>query len=427
LGARSEADLAAAWFPADGQLQWRAGQEALERREWRQAVCYLSTAQSLLRPSASLLLDLGDALNGSGDAPGAIQRWEAALALNPRSEQALERLRAAYQAQGQWQNLEQVLQTWMALHPQDLSAESQLAEVAAALNPQKAQELLGELGPGGKLPNAELAQLDTTIQNSEKQGGSVYAYARVGEFLLQRGDWALARTALQEAVRENPLYGEAFAYLGYALEQSGQPAEWAYQRAVALSPHDGMTHFLYGSFLARQGEIPQARRELTLSWDLGPKEALMASQLGALEYSAGNLSAAEQWYAEGVKLFPGDEEVWIAQAEFYFGGDLEVMETGIPAARQAAILAPQDPQAIDLLGFGWFLMGDLPTAERLFWRALDQDPTYVPAFLHLGMVAESRNDLRLAVGFYRQAVALDPQGPMAQSAKDRIERIGALR
>jgi cytochrome c-type biogenesis protein CcmH/NrfG len=91
------------------------------------------------------------------------------------------------------------------------------------------------------------------------------------------------------------------------------------------------------------------------------------------------------------------------------------------------ILAPDDPQGIDLLGFGWFLMGDLPTAERLFWKALDQDPTYVPALFHLGMVAESRGDLESAVGFYQKVAALDPQGPMAQPARDRIERIGVLR
>jgi len=427
LGAQSTSDLAAAWFPTDGEIQWRAGKEALEARRWAEAVCYLSKAESLFGPSATLLLNLGDALNGSGDLPAATQRWEAALALNPRFEPALERLRAADEADAQWPSLERILQTWLALHPHDLAAENQLAEVTAALNPQEAQALLGEWGPGGKLPTAQLAQLNTTIQDSEKQGGSAYAYARVGELLLQRGEWALARTALQEAVRENPAYGEAFAYLGYALEQSGQPAQWALQQAIALSPGDGITHFLYGSFLARQGEIPLARRELTLSWDLGPKSALIASQLGALEYSAGNWTAAAGWYAQGVKLFPSDEAAWIGQAEFSFESQMQVEETGIPAAREAAILAPHDPQAIDLLGFGWFLTGDLPTAEKLFWNALELNPTYAPAFLHLGMVAETRNDTPLAVGFYRQVIALDPQGPMGQSAQKRIENLGAIR
>lgn len=426
-GTRSGAILAAAWFPADGQLQWQAGKEALGRGEWGQAICYLKKAQALLEPSASLGLDLGDALKGSGDLPAAMQNWAAALALEPRSDPALQRLREAYESSGQWQHLEEVLQAWMALHPQDLSAENRLAEVTAALDPQQARQFLGGLEQGGRMPSQDLAQLLTTIQAAEEQGGSVYAYARVGELLIQREDWALAQTALQEAVKQNPAYGQAFAYLGYALEQSRQPAQWAYQRAVLLSPQDGTAHLLYGSYLARQGEIAQAREELQRSWDLGPKDALIASQLGALEYSAGNLIAAQQWYAEGVQLFPNEEEAWIAQAEFYLGHDLQVMETGIPAARQAAILAPDDPQSVDLLGFGWFLMGDLPTAERLFWKALDQDPTYVPALFHLGMVAESRGDLHSAVGFYQKVAALDPQGPMAQPARDRIERIGILR
>jgi tetratricopeptide (TPR) repeat protein len=423
---RSGPELAAAWFPTDGQLQWEAGRWSLEQGAWGQAICYLGRAQSLLRPNASLLLDLGDALHGSGDSLGAVQHWAAASALDPQSEGALRRLRAAYQAAGQWQDLARVLQGWLSLHPQDTSAQVQLAEVSAALDPQKAWPLIRGLEQGGKEPNSNLRQLETTIQEAEQEGGSAYAYARVGEWLLQREQWSLAETALQEAVRLNPDYGEAFAYLGLALEQSAQPAEEAYRRGVALAPQDGTVHLLYGSYLTRRGEISQARQELQQSWDLGPKAAVIASELGSLEYSAGNLAAAQQWYAQGVQLFPNDEGAWIAEAEFYVGHNLEVEQAGIPAARQATILAPGDPHGVDLLGFGWFLLGDVPTAERLFWRAIAEDPTYVPAYFHLGLVAESDQEFGLAVGFYRQVISLEPQGSTAQAAKERMVRIGVL-
>jgi hypothetical protein len=41
-------------------------------------------------------------------------------------------------------------------------------------------------------------------------------------------------------------------------------------------------------------------------------------------------------------------------------------------------------------------------------------------------VAESDGQLGLAIGFYRQVISLEPQGPMAQPAKDHIARIGVL-
>ena len=96
---------------------------------------------------------------------------------------------------------------------------------------------------------------------------------------------------------------------------------------------------------------------------------------------------------------------------------------GIASAREALARAPADPRALDLLGLAWYLEGDLPLAERMFWRALSAEPSYAAGYLHLGMLAESRGDRAAARAYYEAALHLAQGQPLGDEAQAALARL----
>jgi tetratricopeptide (TPR) repeat protein len=328
-----------------------------------------------------------------------------------------------YESRQQWAELSDVLTQWIALHPQDGGARYRLALILATRDPAAAVDELNALASQQSEGSAQAQALADVISRGLEQGGETFALARVGEYLLRAGEPRLAQSAFEAALGQNPGYGEALAYLGLAREQAGQPAAPDYAQAVVLSPDSPQAHLLYGAYLSRQGELAHARLELDRAWMLDPHSWSIAAARGRLEFAAGDLSAAETWYAQAVQVAPDSEEAWLERAAFYIGNQIRIGSDGIASAREALARAPSDPRALDLLGLAWYLQGDLPLAERMFWRAVSVEPTYAAAFLHLGMLSEGRGDREAARAYYEAALRLardDALGDQAQTALARL-------
>ncbi len=414
---------AASWFPNDGLLAWRAGRALVQSGRSEEGLCFLERAHAVLLKAPELEVEIGDAHAAGGDLSGAIGSWQTAAEQGASPEETLPRLMRGYQSRGDWTELGAVLFQWIALHPQDADARYRSALIEAARQPEAALSDLRAVASLHGLHASEAESLAETISSALAQGDEVFALARVGEFLLREGEAALAQLALQAAVDRNPGYGEALAYLGLAREQLGEPSGAEYAQAVELSPESAQARLLYGSFLLREGDIGRARLELEQAWALDPHSAAVAAERGRLEFAAGDLLAAETWYAQGVQVAPQSVEAWLARAAFYIGNQVRVSTDGIASARQAVTLAPHDPRALDLLGLAWYLDGDLPLAERMYWRALAADPGYALSYLHLGMLAESRKDPARAHAFYQSALEAAGSGAVAGLARAALERL----
>jgi Flp pilus assembly protein TadD len=96
-------------------------------------------------------------------------------------------------------------------------------------------------------------------------------------------------------------------------------------------------------------------------------------------------------------------------------------QVGLPAARQAVLLAPDDPACLDTLGQVFFLLGDAASAERFFDRALQADAGFAPAHLHLGLVYLQQGDSKEAVDQFTLASRLAPGSPTAEQAQRLLE------
>jgi type IV pilus assembly protein PilF len=79
---------------------------------------------------------------------------------------------------------------------------------------------------------------------------------------------------------------------------------------------------------------------------------------------------------------------------------------------------------LDVLAQALMKSGDLASAERLLERALQYDPSYAPAHLHLGMIYWLRGDATAAYQEFRQVYELAPESPAAEQVNRLLEGLG---
>lgn len=307
--------------------------------------------------------------------------------------------------------------------PDDPEAKYALALIRAAQNPGSALDLLAELKNAPPPIGENARSLDLVIRAAIGKRVPEYIFASTGEELIRLDEMGLAKVALRLAIGRNPKYGEAYALLGVAQEASGEDPEESYRQGAALAPNSALACLVYGAWLRRQGEYALARWWLMQAWIRRPGDWIIAAELSRTDFAMGNPGDAESWVLQSVGLYPDEPEAWITLAAFYIENDYRVAQSGIPAARQAVILAPENDRALELLGLGWFKMGDISLAERLFLRALEINPDSAGLHLHLGMAYREQGRIADARSEWEAATRLDPNGPVGAQARELLEKI----
>jgi Flp pilus assembly protein TadD len=409
------------WFPNDPRFALAAGREMLARSDYPAAVCFLRLAEKSRSHDAQYLTELGEAYWGSEQKESALAEWEKALALNPGLNDVLVRLWRGYYEIGKWDLAADAIGRRLARQADDTEAKYALALIRAAQNPGGALDLLSELKTAPS-PIGENAQsLEAVIRTAVTKRVPEYIFASTGEELIRLGETGLAKEALHRAIERNPNYGEAYALLGVAQETSGENPEESYRKGVALAPNSALACLVYGAWLRRQGESALARWWLLQAWVRRPGDWTIAAELAQVDFSQGRLQEAESWVLQAVQASPNEPEAWIALASFYIENDYRIEESGIPAARQAVILDPKNDRALDVLGYGWYKMGDFYMAERLFLRAIEQNPNSASAHLHLGMAYREEGRFAEAEGEWETALRLDPKGLSGSRARGLLK------
>jgi Flp pilus assembly protein TadD len=410
------------WFPRDSDFAVAAGRDLLARSDYPAALCYLNLAEKSRQQDPVFLSDLGNALWETGAVDPAITRWEQALALDPSLDETLHRLWKGYVQTRQWTKAEDAIGRYLVRHADDSEATYTLALIRAARDPGSALDLLDNLKSEPPTLEKKARELAAAIRSAIFFKVPEYIFARTGEELLRLGEPALAEEALRRAIERNPKYGEAYALLGAAQESAGDNPEDSYRRGVALAPKSALACMLYGSWLHRRGDLSLARWWLLQAWSAAPGDWLVAGELAQVDFKLGNVGDAEGWVVQAVSAHPSEPEAWIALAEFYIENDFRVQENGIPAAREAVILAPTNDRALDILGLGWFKAGDFSTAERFFLRALEQNPDSAGAHLHLGMCLQEEGRFAEAKVELEAALRLDPAGSIGKQAGEMLAK-----
>lgn len=414
------------------RLPWRtelweqAGELALQGGAPQAAARYLeeSDRRDRLSPNGRLLL--GEAYRQSGRLPEAILAWETALVLGEPGAALHERLAAAYQESGNWEKAQQHLRQSVALNPARADLHFWLGRLLAAGEPKAALPhltLAGELNPS-LAPAAD--ELGRAIQLAALQNDEAYTLLESGRALAGAKDWQYALLAFQRAVALRPDYAPAWAWLAEVRQQLEPQSENLLalanlQTALRLEPDSFSTHLFLALYWRRQGKDDQALSHLEAARRLDPAIPTVYAEIGDTLAHMGRISDAVQAYQQAVSLQPQETLFHRLLAGFCVRYQYQIVDTGLPAARRAVLLAPQDPAALDTLAQVLILVQDFSSAERFLVRSLRMDPAYAPAQVNLGLLKALRGDLQDARRRWQMVLDQSPDSTAAQQARRHMQ------
>lgn len=296
----------------------------------------------------------GRALACQGAYPGAIEAYQAALAIDANHLDALIHLAIAYQNQYQ---------------SDPTAYQGRLADALDVI--QRAERAGAE---------------DARVQNTK------------GIILYQLGDLAQSRTTLEQAVAlagqpdsglTNPEKSTVQVNLGRAYRDLDELelALQAFRRAVVLDPASATAHNNLGNVAFRLGDCQTAEFELSQAVSLDPSSLSAASQLGISLFECGEVANSVP-RLEAATNMPGAVFVpplftYLARAYLEVGR----VDDAVFVAQQGALLPPESADAYYWLGRAYAQRAgpsDGQNANQAYQRALELDANYAPAREALG-------------------------------------------
>lgn len=256
-----------------------------------------------------------------------------------------------------------------------------------------------------------------------------YRLTLLGAALTQADEIALARRVLSAATLLNPTYADAYAYLGQALDRAGLPdqAQAALDHARQLAAESEVALTLTGLFWDRRDTPHLARDYYFAAYERDRRNPTLCLEIAETFVAEGDYLGAEIWLNEAISLAPDDPQIWELVAHFYLDHRLDVEQAGVRSAIQWSLLAPNDPQAHDLLGWAFFLQGQEQAAEGQFLTALKLDPTLTSAYYHLGQLYAHQGRYSQALKAYLRANDHDIGGRLAKAPSQPLTDLGGNR
>jgi len=413
------------WYPWRSDLWERLGMTALQVDQYNYAIQSFQQAELGGGLTPGGWIALGDAYLQTGDNQKAITAWETIIKNDGPSEELFQRLEAVYQAMGDYQGVLRTFTEWSSWQPGNARIIYQKGLWLASHQPENGLEVLlqaARLDPG---MDSMVKVLQAGINAGHGLNNLAYQLLLTGRAMSSLQEWAPAIEAYNQALQIDPGYADAWALLGDAQQNEGKDGEPAIKQALALNPDSLLAQAIQALYWQQNGDVDKALSLLQLIALQEPQNGIWQMDIAAIMAQKGDLSAALDRYQQAVQLEPSNPVPWRALATFSLNYDYEVHDIGLPAARNAEVLASNDPVNMDLMGQALAAVQDFTTAERFFLLALNLDGEYAPTYLHLGSVYITEGKETIAVQMLKHAVSLAPSqsvGEQAQRILDGLNR-----
>lgn len=392
--ARSYAEAARHYQAASQRIPWRtdlyelAGHNYYYAKDYAQADAAYQKAHARQAFSAEGWVAWGD-VNYLNDNPQrALEIWEQALEQKNPSIHLYSRLAEIYQSNGDIAKAAEYLQNYVSTHSGDAFARYRLGLLLTLSNPQhatveldNASALDPELAPAVQTLRTAV---ELALQNPSASARSVI----IGRGLGLVNEWKLARAAFEAAVELDEKNAEAWAWLAEANQQTdlSDSRGVELEKALELNSDSPTVRGLRGLYFQRSGNFRQALTEFQAAAALEPKNPSWLVSLGEAYAKNGDLIRALESYQTATTLAPEDPSYWRLLAIFCGQNNVNIKDIGVPAARQAVVLANDDPNSLDVLGWLLILDASYDGAERMLTRAFELDAQNPSVHLHLGML-----------------------------------------
>ncbi len=360
--------------------------------------------------SQDLVLDLALAYGKSGMLDQASRALTEALDRSPNSLPLTSALVTVLIKQTRYQEASQLAEKTALMHPQDLeSGRLYLRVLVLNDNMAKAQPLGRRLL--ARAPHdPDLLYLNGIIES-------------------EAGQYAAARSHLEESVARNPTYYNAHYNLGVVLAQLKDfpGAKEQLEKALALGAVEPEVHFKLATVLRNLGETKRAEEELKFY-----QQESKARTDRTLATHTAEQAALEKDPQKAVALYRLAVQATPENPQLLFKLAMALDRAGDTASErttleQAIKIDPGLAIAQNQLGYLDSVGGDTASAEQHFRLALQAAPGYVQAWVSLAATLGMESRFPEAEEAVANALRLDPQNGQALQLRQDLTAAQAQR
>ncbi len=183
------------------------------------------------------------------------------------------------------------------------------------------------------------------------------------------------------------------------------------QRAVEIQPNSAMAYKLLGNALQCLGRVTEAKEQYNQALEIDPKFAEVYANLGSLYAKEQQWDAAISYYQKAIQLKPNLASAYRNLAKIW--KHLEKAEEWANCWYRALTLEPEGVTAQEYIQFANALiqLGKVDWTVICYKKAIQLDPRLVEAYLNLGEIFISQQQLENAIAIYNQAIEHHPQYP----------------
>jgi tetratricopeptide (TPR) repeat protein len=401
---------AASYFPWRYDMNITAAQYAYQAGDYKSTIQFLERPGTVSHLTPADLILLGDAYQQSGNSPMAVAIWKRVAELGEVAP-ATQRLADLYLQRKDYYTAASYLQQLLLTNPSNVQLYYQIGELYSVTDPTKALPFLAQAAQMDTADATKAHALHDKIRTANLFDEPAYTALIVGRQLADWGQWELAEAAFQQAISLQPGYAEAWAFMGEARQQVALQETKAVadvgrpqlELALQLDSSSVAANTLMGLYWERQEDYSRAEIYLEHAISLSSKDPYLYSELGNILSKGGDLPAAQSAYESAIQHAPQDPLFYRQLAQFALDNHIQIREMALPAARQAVLMAPDDAASLDLMAQVMLMLVDYQTAERFSMSAIQADPQYAPAYLHLGTAYLYQGQVDLAQVWLSQA------------------------
>jgi len=310
-------------------------------------------------------------------------------------------------ASGKYQQAAQLWQQAVDADPGSATAHYQLGLILSLIHPEEATDHLRQaitLDPGLE---SSARKVLNALRQAEVIDDGAYQLTITGQAFASLEEWGLAQAALETAIELDPEYAEAWAYLGEIRQhtETGSSLD-ALEQAVSLDPDSYAANLFFSIYWTRQQQPKRALPYLQTALTLDPNNLALKEQLAHTLVQAGLVETGFEMLEELTVQDPERLEAWMMLARLSIENAIQAEETGLPAARRAVLLAPDNAEATLLLGRAYLLSEKPILAERFFLKCLALDSQMAEPHLYLAIIYLNQADPQPAKPHLEAALSL---------------------
>jgi arylsulfatase A-like enzyme/Flp pilus assembly protein TadD len=286
-------------------------------------------------------------------------------------------------------------------------------------------EALGYVGssamPTGGID--ELEVIDPSMANPNVMVPRVFNQMTESRYLISKGEFRRALDILESFRRLDPGSPEAWD-LTFAARYSLGEYEAAHEAAlehVRIRPTSAEAHMRLGISLESLGRMDEAIEALHAAAELNPRDPEVQYRLASMLERGGAVAEAEAAYRRSLELEPDDETALLALGDLLSLAGRD--EEALPLYGQALQSNPYVVRGYQNRALVLMELGRTEEARSDLERVLEMFPGHLRAGYTLALLEYNDGDLERSEDLLRRLIEVAPESPLAEQARQVLERI----